>query len=263
MTELLTMIFLFVALGVLVYIVILLFMHLYQIFEEPAIQAKMRKLWKPVQPWVTVLLYSRDNEGDIEASLKAIQRRHYHNFDIVVVKDFSRDAKSALLKGYNKSQKGEVVVTLRAGAIVSPSFIKRAVVMKGQRRQLTLRFNEPAFTNSFTEVLQTLDGLFWQRASKVQVSDAKNISVCKNTKRFNFAVFFIFAAIAAVDVMVNDPIVLWYGWLLITGYLLAVIWLREEKVKIKLQLSFSAFSALFMLPVASVAMRLSQFRTRN
>jgi len=263
MSELLTFVFLFAALTVLVYILILLFVHLYQIFEEPNIQRKIRKLRKPVQPWVTVLLYSHGDQDAIDASVKALLQSHYHNFDIVVVKDFSRDAKKALKKGYEKSQKGEVVITLQAGTIASRSLIKRAVVLKGQRLQFALRMNEPVFVNSFTGILQTLDDLFWQRASKAQVSDAKNISVCKTSKRFNFALLFIFVAIAVASVMVNDSIVLWYGWLIITGYLLAVIWLREEKVKIKLQLSFSAFSALFMLPVASIAMKLSQFRTRN
>jgi len=263
MSDLLTIMFLFVALIALIYILVLLFLHLYQIFEEPNVQRKIRKLRKPVQPWVTVLVYSQGDQADIDASVKALLRSYYHNFDIVVVKNFSKDVKKALQKGYEKSQKGEVVITLQAGTVASRSLIKRAVVLKGQRLQFTLRVNEPVFTNSFTGILQTLDDLFWQRVPKAQVSNAKNILVRKTSKRFNFVLFFIFAVIVTACVLVKDPIILWYGWLIVTSYLLAVIWLREEKVKIKLQLSFSAFSALFMLPVASVAMRLSQFRTRN
>jgi len=263
MNELLGTIFLFIALGTLMYILALLFLHLYQIFEEPNIEKKMRKLRKQVQPWVTVLVYSRSDEDDIDASLKALLRSYYHNFDIVVIKDYSRDAKRALEKGYKNSQKGRLVISLRAGAIVPRSFIKRAVAMKGERQRFALRIHNPVSSYSLSGILRTLDAFFWQNSYKAQVSDTKNVVVPKRTQHFSMFSILIFIVIIAACVVISDSVILWYSWLIATSYLLAIIWLGEEKVTFKLQLSFSAFSALFLLPVASFVVRLSQFRTRN
>jgi len=263
MSELLGIVFLCIALGVLIYILTLLISHLYQIFEEPNVQKKMRKLRKPVQPWVTVLLYSQGKEEDEKASLKALLQSYYHNFDIVVVKDYSKNVKVALKKAYKNSQKGEVVISLQAGVIVPPSFIKRAVVLKGERQSFDLRVNEPVLSHSLSGIIQTLDTLFWRRGYRARVSNVNTIFALKKFHSLNIFSILLFVAIMVVGVAVNDSIVVWYSWLIATCYLFAVIWLREEKVKVKLQLSFSALSAIFLMPVASFVVRLSQFRTRN
>jgi len=263
MSELLTTIFLCVALLALVVIVVLIFIHLNEIFEEPNIQKRMRKLRKPIQPWVTVLLYSRNNETDIDASLKAILKSHYHNFDIVVVNDYSRDAKKALNRGYRQSQKGKIVISLPAGVIVPPSFIKRAVAIKLDRKQITLGVGKPVAIGSLTEIVKSLNGLLWQHTYKVQVSDAKNIMKLKRSFHFDLLTTLFFMTIVSFSIIAKEPIILWYSWLIFTGYLLSTVWLKDEKVRTKAQLSFSAFSALFVLPVANIALSLSQFCSRN
>jgi cellulose synthase/poly-beta-1,6-N-acetylglucosamine synthase-like glycosyltransferase len=291
MSEVLGTLFLFFALATLLAIIVLICVHLYQIFEEPAIQKRMRQLRKPVQPWVTVLLYARNNEASIEASLKALLRSHYHHYDIVVVDDCSRDGtflrvrnfitihpespvnylhrrvhqttRDALKAGYRKSKKGKVVISLQADTLVSPSFLKRAVAIKQQRMQLTMRVSEPVSTDSLSGIIQTLKNLVWHHMYQVQVSDAKNINAVKRQIQFDFLGVFILAAIILTSLAIHEAIIFWYSWLIVTSYVWAVIWLNEEKIRIKLRLTFSALSALFLLPVASIVMVFSQVRTRN
>lgn len=263
MSELLVNIFLFIALLTLIAVIVLIFTHLNQIFEEPNIQKRMRKLRKPVQPWVTVLLYARHNESGVRSSVKALLRSHYHNFDIVVVNDYSEDVKKALKIGYRKSEKGKVVVSIQAGAIVPPSFIKRAVAIKNGRKRVTMRLSTPALMNSLTNIFQSINSLLWQRAYKAHISDPDTILLTKNTPYYDFLFTLFFIGIVSLSLIIEEPIILWYSWLIITGYLLAIIWLKEDGVRTKLQLSFSALSALFFLPVGIVAVSLSQLYSRN
>lgn len=263
MSELLEIIFLFFAVFALLAIMTLIFIHLYQILEEPNIQKRMRKLRKPVQPWVTVLLYSNNNESLVAPSLKALLHSYYHNFDIVVINDFSNNPIKALKKGYSKSLKGEVVVSLRAGTIVPASFIKRAVALKGERKRLTMRVSEQLYVHSLTAILKSLSSLIWQRNYKVKVSDNKNIVAIKKPVRLDFLFGLALVVIIVISLVIHEPVIVWYSWIIVTGYLFAAIWLKEEKVRTKIKLTFSAFSALFMLPVASVVMSFSQRRSRN
>ena len=263
MSELLVNIFLSIALLTLIAVLVLVFTHLYQIFEEPNIQKRMRKLRKPMQPWVTVLLYARNNEAGVKASVKALLRSQYHNFDIVIVNDYLGDAKKALRIGYKESKKGEVVVSLQAGAIVPRSFIKRSVAIKAKRKQVTMRISKITLMNSLTEIFQSLNNLLWQRACKVHISDADTILLPKTALHYDFLLTLLFIGIVSLSLIIKEPAILWYSWLIVTSYLLAIIWLKEDRIRTKLQLSFSAFSALFFLPVSIVAAFLSQLYSRN
>ena len=263
MSELISVIFLWMALLSLLVIIGLIFIHSYQIFAEPDIQKRMRKLRKPVQPWVTVLVYARNNETGTRNSLKALLRSQYHNFDVVIVKDYSGNIVEALKKGYQKSQHGKVVISLQAGVIAPPSFIKRAVAMKGERRQISLRVTKPMLTSSLVQIVHSLSDSLWQRGSRVRVSGAKNIVSPKNMPRVDFLITALFVGIVSLSLVTNELIIVWYSWLIFTSFLLSTIWLNEEKIMIKIQLSFSAISAFFLLPVASLAVWRSQFSSRN
>ena len=284
-------IFLFLALAVLVFIIILIFIHLYQIFEEPAIQSKMRTLRKTKQPWVTVLLYARNSEATVIESLKAVLKSRYYNYDIVIIDDRSEDRTSQLVKdfaaahsaaritllkrrvkrsaaealqaGYRKSKRGEVVVSIKAGVIISNSFLKRAVASKAKKEQLTLKVDSRISMNSLNEITQSLSAFFWQRSYKITVSDAKNIALSKNQIKYDFLGVIIFAFIILSSIFLQEMIIIWYCWLIITGYLCAVIWLHEESIVSKLRLTFSAISAFFLLPVASLVVSFSQLNSRK
>jgi cellulose synthase/poly-beta-1,6-N-acetylglucosamine synthase-like glycosyltransferase len=289
--DILNAIFLLFVLATLVAIIGLVCMHLYQIFEEPGLQKRMRQLRKPIQPWVTVLLYAHNDETTIEASLKSLLRSNYYCYDIVVVDDRSTDAtakrvqdfiashqkisisllrrrvkhtaQGALKAGYRKSKKGKIVVSLRAGTIVQSSFLKRAVATKQERPQIVLRVTEPIALESLSSIIQSLVNLVWHRSYKVQVSDVKNITFVNKPARVELIGPFVLAALIFTSIILKEGIVLWYSWLIVTGYVYAVIWLNEAKIRYKLRLTFSGLSALFLLPVASIVMALSQPHSRN
>jgi len=263
MSELIELIFLFLALFTLAGIVTLIFIHLYQIIKEPSIQKRMRQLRKPVQPWVTVLLYSRKDSNLTAGTLRSLLRSYYHNFDIVIVNDFSNDATNALKKGYAKSLKGEIVISLQAGVVVPRAFLKRAVVLKRQRDHITVRVSEPLRFGSLGEIFQSLSSLVRQKTHKVRIGNSKNILAVNNSIRLDILADIFFVIVIGASFVYQEPSIIWYSWLIFTGYLFASIWLREEKVRSKIKLSFSAFSALFILPVASVFGRLSQRYSRN
>ena len=291
MSEMLGIIFLFLALATLVFIIILIFIHLYQIFEEPAIQSKMRTLRKTKQPWVTVLLYARNSEATVIESLKAVLKSRYYNYDIVVIDDRSEDRTSQLVKdfaaahsaaritllkrrvkrstsealqaGYRKSKHGEVVVSIKSGAAISNSFLKRAVAIKGEKKQLTLKVGSRISMDSLGEITQLLSAFFWQRSYKVTVSNVKHIALSKNQIKYDFLGAIIFGFIILSSLILQELIIVWYCWLIITGYLCAIIWLQEESIAAKLQLTFSAISAFFVLPVASLVVGFSQLNSRK
>ncbi len=283
-------VFLGVILAMLVLVMVLIFMNLYEIFEEPAIEKRMQQLRKPVQPWITVLLYARDNEATIEAALNALVKNKYYNYDIVVVNDRSKDrtlerinsflegrskipitvvnrrkkdtAQSALDAGYRKSKHGKIVISLRATTIVSPGFIKRAVAVKNTHQQVTLRLRESSSTTTLGGIANTLSNFLWLQTNKAIVSDPKNITLTKLEVRPDFIAVLLLIGIVSVSILTKEAIIIWYSWIIVTSYLVAVIWLNSEGLNTKLKLSFSAVSALFLLPVSSCIQAISQSRSR-
>lgn len=291
MSEMLMTVFLCLAIAMLVFIMVLICINLYEIFEEPIIQRRMRQLRKSSQPWVTVLVYARDNEATIEASLNALVKSSYYNYDIVVVNDRSKDktlqqtqefidshsqfpisvitrhkvatAKSALLAGYKKSRKGEVVISLRAGTNVPKECIKRAVATKADKESAILRIQDSPSTTSISGIVQSLNNLLWLHSHTILVTDPKHIAPVKLEVSLELTSILVLVGIIIVSILTNEAIIIFYSWLIITSYLFAGIWLNSEGLMTKVKLSFSALSALFLLPVSSLIQGVSQFRTRN
>jgi len=291
MSETIDVVFIFLVLAMLVFVIILICFQLYQIFEEPGMQKDMKKLRPQAQPWVTVLLYARNDERTIEDSLRSIIKNQYTAFDVVVIDDRSTDTtllkvqnfikrhpakhvavikrrvkrscRQALAAGYRKSKRGKIVISIQAGTLFPSTFLKRAVVMKGSKTQLSLPVRPPIATNSLSEIITALGTVLWQQSYTVWVSDAKNMRMPARPIRYDVFAIGILLSLFLVSGLAQEATVLWYGWVLITGYLVAVIWLHEEKVATKLKLTFSAIPALFLLPVAGFIMNIPQFRYRN
>lgn len=290
MSEILMTIFLVLVTAMLVLVMVLIIMNLYEIFEEPAIQKRMRALRVTSQPWVTVLLYARDNETTIQDSLASIIRTNYTRYDIVVVNDRSKDhtamrvkdfikkhpkasivlvnrrkrdtAKVALEAGYKKSKHGEVVISLRCGVAMQPDFLKRAVATKAGNELVTFRINTPSKTTSLTDIIQAFHKFIWLQPRNVIVSDADNITPTKLEVRLDILTVVLFLIIICVSILTQETIIIWYSWVIVTSYLFAVIWLNNEGLITKMKLSFSAVSALFLLPISSLLQGISQFRSR-
>lgn len=276
--------------AMLVVVMVLICMNLYEIFEEPTIQKRIRSLRTSSQPWVTVLVYARNNEDTIKASLKAVAKSNYVGFDVVVINDRSTDntlkrirecdadvrtvqmtvlnrrkrisLEKTLVAGYHKSKRGEVVVTLRSGTNVPRDFLKRAVATKGSNTKVTIRLQSISNTDSLTGSIESLNKLAWHQSKKVVVSDAKNISIEKLAVRLDILSIILFLSIISVSIITQEAHIIWLGWVVVTSYVFALIWLNSEVLSTKIKLSFSAFSALFLLPVSSIIMVISQFRSR-
>ncbi len=291
MNEIITAVFLVLVTAMLVLVMALIIMNLYEIFEEPDVQKRMRRLRKSSQPRVTVLLYARDNEETIQASLGSLVQSNYHNYDVIVVNDRSQDstarlvrkfikahpkvpitlvnrqkrqtAKATLQAGYKKSKQGEVVISLRSGIDLSPDFIKRAVATKGDKERITIRLNDPVSTSTLSGITRTLNNLLWLQTKHVSVSNPNNITPTKLEVRLDVLTVLLFLGILCVSILTQETIIIWYSWIIVTSYLFAVIWLNSEGLRTKIKLSFSAISALFLLPVSSLLKGISQFRTRN
>lgn len=274
----------------LVLVMVIICINLYEIFEEPAIQKRMRQLRKPVQPWVTVLLYTRDNQATIKGSLKALVKNNYQNYDIVVVNDRSKDdtlekvkeftsthpkslivlvnrrkrntAKAALEAGYRKSKHGKIIISLRADTIVKADFIKRAVATKDAHEYVTLRLQNTSSASTLGEIIYSLSNIVWLHSKKATVSDSKHILPVQLEVRPDFIAVLLFIGLISVSIITNETIIIWYGWIIVTSYLLAGIWLHPEGLITKIKLSFSAVSALFLLPVSSFIQAVSQFHSR-
>jgi glycosyltransferase involved in cell wall biosynthesis len=123
--------------------------------RRPRINAAVRRLRKPTQPWVTVIIFTQEDAGMIAGCLESLKRCRYTNFDIVIVDNASQDGTQqairnhlrrhplrpsrfyakkkrvslpeALRQAYRKSRKGELVVTLGAASRPPQSFLKSAV----------------------------------------------------------------------------------------------------------------------------------------
>jgi hypothetical protein len=110
---------------------------------------------KSAQPPVTVVVYTDNDAETVTACLESVSRSLYRNYDLVVVDNASRDGtkravrrfmrkhpqltlrfyakrkhsplQEALRQAYQKSRKGELVVTLAASSRPSRSFLEMAV----------------------------------------------------------------------------------------------------------------------------------------
>ncbi|MFZ1301231.1 MAG: glycosyltransferase [Candidatus Microsaccharimonas sp.] len=246
---------------------------------------------KKTQPQVTVLVYARNSESLIDGTLRSLLDSRYDRYDIVIIDDRSTDAtkqqvqkylsnkqkvpitylrrrvrsstQRALLAGYMKSHRGEVVVTLRAGAIVGLSFLKQAVATKANRNQVVIRLPKSIQQASLTDIIQTLNLFIWRSSYKAQVSDARHIMEIHEPVNASFLAAILLLGVLFASITSGEAVLLWYGWLLVTGYVFAMIWLHEEGLKTKIGLTFSAIPAFFLLPIASLVTGFSQLRFRN
>lgn len=135
--------------------------------NEQTVRVMMRRLRRPKQPHVTVLVYGRNNAEALERTVRQVQQNQYASFDIVAISDRSTDDTAQRLKkycagvkakgkgarvvflkrriissklktyqaAYQKSEHGEIVVLLEAGDVVDRQFIKRAAVLQAGRKQ--------------------------------------------------------------------------------------------------------------------------------
>ncbi len=153
--------------------VVLVSSNIYDIrqkINEKTIQKIIRKLRGSRQPSVTVIVYSDNNVATIEECLDSIRKSRYKNFDVVVADNSSSDntrkkvrqfkekypifhfrfypkrvrnnMTATLSQGYNRSQKGDLVLVIDASTMVDANLIKSSVSRFEKDSKLnTLRFD--------------------------------------------------------------------------------------------------------------------------
>ena len=158
------------------------------ISRRQQLKALMRRLRRPRQPWVTVLLYADNNAASIEASLDSLRKSYYHHYDVVVINNASTDHTKQVLKsylqkhtrvafrifqkrkktakltalreGYRLSQKGELVLVMNANSKVERDFIKAGVARFVANEKLSALEARQCYLTPFE--FTSLAAQFWQ-----------------------------------------------------------------------------------------------------
>jgi len=225
--------------------------------RQRRIQASVRRLRRPVQPWVTVIVYGNSIDEEREATLRSLQRSRYYSYDVVFVGPRARTYQTA----YRKSKRGKIVIYLQAGCVVDPSLIKRAVALSQNKREWRVSvLLKPAKITGFMGIIHQLQHVLWGRPIVVGACSAAALRQKKIPARrarpprlIPAAMQIIMGVIIITAVTYEGLSALWYGWLIVSSYLLLLIWLHYEMNRAqRWKLSFAAPSALFLLPVSSI-----------
>ncbi|MDB5179752.1 MAG: hypothetical protein JWN12_384 [Candidatus Saccharibacteria bacterium] len=122
--------------------------------QRKVIEVQTRRLQRN-RPHVTVLVYAKNSASVVSDCLASILKNRYRQYDIVIVNNKSTDQTRAMLalfhqdhptarlyvynkrksdtvhvslqQAYRKSQRGDIILTIRSDSILSKTFIKEAV----------------------------------------------------------------------------------------------------------------------------------------
>lgn len=248
--------------------------------RQRKLQEAIRRLRRPSQPHVSVLVYAHKSTDAVEATLDSLRRSQYGAFDVVVVngvlnkKEYSSQTRLdvALLQrritgsrmdayraAYRKSRHGKVVLCVNAGDILDPLCVKRAVIALDNHEQGRIPVEREMKHKGVSGVASLLRGLLQDSPLFVRAYRRRALRHAKNTGRINkflWGLVRVSWEVTLVGVVVASfvlgPLMLWYVWIVFSAYLLALIWLKGEwRISQKLAPSFAVPSALFLLPIAS------------
>lgn len=242
-----------------------------KLYHHSKVMYAMRRLRQSKQPWVTIII---DGLGmpatEVDLTLKSLERLHYYNYDILVVKGMvltGRRKFDAINEAYTRSRVGEIVLLLAAGDEVDAAFVKRSIARLDGKRCCRVVPNErQAAKNSLQlgGLIKLLEADYWQTLQTAQVltSEAflkrgQNVmSRYSRGLRLITSMIVWLAVILAIG-LTGKLIIIWYVWLILTAYGLATVWLESATVAHKLRLSYVAPLALFIVPVWSVVTMIS------
>ena len=259
--------------------------------REREIQKVMRKLRRPFQPRVTVLIYAKTSTDMVEKTLRSLQKSRYGIFDVVVVNDRGNKQQykapnrldvaflqrrvvgskmDAYRAAYRKSRHGGVIVCLEAGVSIDPQFVKRAAATVTNKRW-RVEVETEQYGEGIRGIVASLSRLLWNRHSFVWAytpSALRRERTDSMSRKVSWVSWLLWWEVVLVWVIlasfVVGPALLWYAWLAFTGYLLALVWLKGGwSVSQKLAHSFAVPSALFLLPVTSFIEASFQLGTRK
>ena len=179
---------------------------------------------------------------------------------------------------YRKSVHGDIVLLLEAGQTVDRYFIKRAVALRSNKKQWRLTMESYGKESGYAQ--QTAQGLYaisqafmnmLFRAPAYTVACERRelprvVLPAHHMKQSRRSYIFLIALLACIGAgwMYGGVSALWYGWLLFTLYSIAHIWLQVSTMtKQKWTYTFSAPSALFFIPVTTIAYSIAQLDIRK
>lgn len=258
----------------------------------------MRKLRKPKQPWITVLIYKKNKEQADEKTLRSVRRSHYVQYDVVIVGDQSQDlglikkyvqklkskqpiaflqrrvvgsTADAYRAGYRKSKRGSMVLCLTAGEVLEPSTLKRMVLQKTNASTWRISaIKEKEFSNGIVGLVHRLKAVIWRPAIKLHAYTPWALRHLNRYPTFKWRGFLLFVSVAvsalllSLGILFAGALALWYGWLLCSVYLLALIWLYADATTgEKWRQTFALPSAFFLLPIASFVEVVFQLSARK
>ncbi len=228
--------------------------ELFRIQRQQKVAKEMRRLRKPVQPWVTILLYGDTSKTEITE--KSLRKNRYHNYDTVLIGPRARTYQTA----YRKSKRGKIIIPLPMGIEVDPNFIKRTVAMKEDRRSWKVEVEQSIReATGLTEIVTRLQKILWGRPIKIEAfisADLKKKKI-QNPHTILPVITGVLAQLISIGLIVagisfSDLTVLWYAWVLVSAYLFILVWFSNGiKISERLSLSMAIPSALFLIPVTS------------
>lgn len=260
--------------------------------RQKAIQGVMRKLRRPLLSQVSVLVYAKNGTDAVKTTLRSLQKNHYGAFDVVVVNDKTNKQRHKVPKrldvaflqrrvagskidayraAYRKSRRGSIVVCLDAGAEVDPQFIKRAAATISAHGRWRVEYEKTQDGEGIRGIVTSLSGVLWSRHSFVWAYTPRALrheQANRSLRETSWTAWVLWWEIALVGVIfasfIIGPSLLWYAWLVFSGYLLGIIWLKGGwSASQKLTHSFAVPSALFLLPVTSFIEAFFQLEARK
>lgn len=220
------------------------------------LRTQMRLLTKKTQPRVTVLIYGRADSYDMKATWRTVRASNYTAYDIVAA--FStKSATDAYRSAYRKSKKGEIVICLEEGETIDCTFIKRAVLLRNDTGRWWVASGVVPQDDGLVGIAYLLQSVLWGDSKTIEVCTASALRRTPPVIRRVRGVPYFFAglmvAAAVLAVMYAGLSTLWYIWLLLTIYFLAVIWMTTGlSLSHRLWATYAAPSAFFFVPLTSL-----------
>jgi hypothetical protein len=239
------------------------FVEVIALERRQALEKAMRRLRKPVQPWVTVLVSGARDSDAFTVTSRSLEKSRYHYFDVVKLYTSYQSA-------YRRSKRGKIVIILEAGQTVDRAFLKRAVASRSAKQQwwvelLPATEMEQGLINITSKLHAILRLKNWSRVRVYSERQFKKIKIFKHTYRETLPLAEIaLLGLVTCGIVFGGALGFLYGWAVSSTYLLALIWIQYgTSFDERLKLSYSSISALFFLPIASLFKGYFQLRKRK
>lgn len=258
---------------------------------ELVLHRAMRRLRRPSQPQVTILLFEQGPIDDLKKSLRTIRQLQYHAYDVVIVSEHreKRQEMLSLLRGsevllmrqrpgsrmhayqaaYKKSRRGEIVVYLTSGVTLPKNGLKRIVASGHSRLSWTTKLSvKKTVPEGLQGIVYSMRQIIAPRFETIPASTPKVLRTLRFSPRYRFdrslLVVIMWAALIAFGFVWFGLTALWYGWLVTLFYVVSLVWLQGSlSFRAKLLHTLAAPTMLFTVPTTSLIEGIFQLSARK